>query len=371
MGSVMENFDHATPIVVVGGGAVGMLTAFQLGRLGVPCIVAEQKLDISASTKSETLNGRSMEIFRMLGISDDFRTMVDALDAQESANEDWEITSETSVPSMAELTAENDGTWFAEPAQTCSTTVLERFLRRMCFTKPSVEIRHGWKYLSHEEGPEGVTATFIDDCWEQHAVKSQYLVGADDCEARVRKNCGAEPQKYCSPEGRVVLVGESCASSQEASRINQGVEDAVNASWRLAALLQAYGSDQLITSYGESKAQPDGKGRCKPSTSPGSRVPHITLTDGKTSTIDLLGHEWTLISSSALANTDAFCSVADELRMPLKLVKMVREFHAHSILGYNLVLVRPDGRVAWRGQEVPSGRDQVSDILQEATGWGN
>lgn len=91
MGSIMEHFEHETPVVVVGAGAVGLLTAFQLARLGVPSIVAEQNLDINKSSKTETLNDRSMDIFRMMGIADDFRAMIDTLGSQERGD-GWEIT---------------------------------------------------------------------------------------------------------------------------------------------------------------------------------------------------------------------------------------------------------------------------------------
>jgi ribulose 1,5-bisphosphate synthetase/thiazole synthase len=34
--------NHITPILVVGAGPIGMFTAYQLARLDVPCILADQ-----------------------------------------------------------------------------------------------------------------------------------------------------------------------------------------------------------------------------------------------------------------------------------------------------------------------------------------
>lgn len=42
MGSLQDAVKHETPICFVGGGPVGMLTAFELRRLGVEYLLAEQ-----------------------------------------------------------------------------------------------------------------------------------------------------------------------------------------------------------------------------------------------------------------------------------------------------------------------------------------
>jgi hypothetical protein len=53
--------------------------------------------------------------------------------------------------------------------------------------------------------------------------------------------------------------------------------------------------------------------------------------------------------------------------MPLKTVTLIDEKHAQRIWGYNFVLIRVDGHVAWRGQEAPDW-DTVREILGVVTG---
>ena len=53
--------------------------------------------------------------------------------------------------------------------------------------------------------------------------------------------------------------------------------------------------------------------------------------------------------------------------MQLQTMVLKNEDHAHKIWGSNLVLLRADGHVAWRGQEVP-GRETVEEILEVVTG---
>lgn len=100
-----------------------------------------------------------------------------------------------------------------------------------------------------------------------------------------------------------------------------------------------------------------------PSTRPGCRAPHVFLKDGVTSTYDLFGGgpEWTLVlfvnddnnNDSIIDRQHAsgiFLSVAKPLNFPLKLATLHNEPHAQHILEYrDLVLVRPDTHIAWRG----------------------
>lgn len=61
------------PVIIVGAGPIGMLLAFQLDRLNVPCLIAEQNLETTRWPKMDLTNCRSMELLRYLGLADDFR----------------------------------------------------------------------------------------------------------------------------------------------------------------------------------------------------------------------------------------------------------------------------------------------------------
>ena len=83
-----------------------------------------------------------------------------------------------------------------------------------------------------------------------------------------------------------------------------------------------------------------------PSTWPGARAPHVFLKDGKTSTLDLYGKEWTLVeftSPSAVPSAiPIFTKVATKLNIPLTPVHLQGEDHVRAIWERNIVLVRPD-----------------------------
>ena len=101
--------------------------------------------------------------------------------------------------------------------------------------------------------------------------------------------------------------------------------------------------------------------RCIPTTFPGARLPHIVLQDGSY-LLDRLGPEFTLlVIGDAVAGDMPI--VASRLDLPLKVVFLADE-PALAVLERKLVLVRPDGHVAWRGDHL----GDAGAILQRAIG---
>ena len=83
---------------------------------------------------------------------------------------------------------------------------------------------------------------------------------------------------------------------------------------------------------------PDRANEYVPSACPGGRPPHLWLADGR-SLYDLFGFEWTLM---------AFTSTALSARPNLKILEL-KSGEARELYGADLVLIRPDQIVAWRG----------------------
>ena len=75
MGDNRTKTVHETPIVIVGGGPVGMLTALHLSRFSAPCILTEKSIETTRWPKMDWTNPRSMEIFRRMGMSDEYRSL--------------------------------------------------------------------------------------------------------------------------------------------------------------------------------------------------------------------------------------------------------------------------------------------------------
>ena len=63
-----------TPVLVIGGGPVGLGTAIELAQHGIACIVVEPRADVSwLRPRAKTTSTRTMEHFRRWGIADTVR----------------------------------------------------------------------------------------------------------------------------------------------------------------------------------------------------------------------------------------------------------------------------------------------------------
>ncbi len=102
-----------------------------------------------------------------------------------------------------------------------------------------------------------------------------------------------------------------------------------------------------------------------PSSYPGRRAPHAWLADGR-SILDLFGEGFTLLRLGPDAPDAAtLVAAADERGVPLS-VADVAEAEILALYERSLVLVRPDGHVAWRGDDPPEDALAVIDRVRGA-----
>jgi hypothetical protein len=103
----------------------------------------------------------------------------------------------------------------------------------------------------------------------------------------------------------------------------------------------------------------------KPTTTPGARLPSTFLEDG-TALYDRLGTHFTLIDFRR-RDLSAFVDAAAQRQIPLSVLQL-DEPDLKGVYGQDMLLVRPDHHIAWRGTggETPN----ADKILATALGWG-
>lgn len=97
---------------------------------------------------------------------------------------------------------------------------------------------------------------------------------------------------------------------------------------------------------------------------PGSRAPHVWLAPGK-STLDLFGKGFVLLRFSTEADAGPMLAAAKAKGVPMHL-EDINQPDAATAYGRKLVIVRPDGHVAWRGDQLPPDCAATIDILRGA-----
>jgi 2-polyprenyl-6-methoxyphenol hydroxylase-like FAD-dependent oxidoreductase len=96
---------------------------------------------------------------------------------------------------------------------------------------------------------------------------------------------------------------------------------------------------------------------------PGARAPHVWLAGGR-STLDLYGRGFTLLRlGDDPPSADRIVRAAKGAGVPLR-VETLTEPQVHEAYQRRLVLVRPDGHVAWRGDREPTDARALIDAVR-------
>jgi 2-polyprenyl-6-methoxyphenol hydroxylase-like FAD-dependent oxidoreductase len=112
-------------------------------------------------------------------------------------------------------------------------------------------------------------------------------------------------------------------------------------------------------------APPDETATYTQTARPGHRAPHVWLAPGR-STLDLFGRGFVLMRfGRAPIDAAPLVAAAAERQVPVT-VHDIRDEQAVALYERSLVLVRPDGHVAWRGDEVPADAAWVIDTVRGA-----
>ncbi|MGY1773795.1 FAD-dependent monooxygenase [Blastococcus sp. SYSU D00813] len=99
-----------------------------------------------------------------------------------------------------------------------------------------------------------------------------------------------------------------------------------------------------------------------PSAHPGARLPHAWLGEGD-SLYDHLGEGFTLLRLDPAADPTPLADRAAERGVPLTVLDLAGTSALRDLLGADLVLVRPDQHVAWRGHAVPDAGALLDRVL--------
>ncbi|KAE8378186.1 FAD binding domain-containing protein [Aspergillus bertholletiae] len=194
----MQTAEHEVPVLVVGGGPVGLLTAWQLAFHGIKCMLAERNVTTTQWPKMDITNCRSMELLKSLGLADKLREHGVSQDKSfdvifsSGLGDGGERIAKWDLPGPDEwrsrIRDKNDGSMPREPYQRCSQAVFEAWLKPLLDEHPLVDTFFGLKFESLTEKEDGVTSELVDVAGRKHFVYSKYVIGCDGGGSRVRRN---------------------------------------------------------------------------------------------------------------------------------------------------------------------------------------
>ena len=180
------------PVLIVGGGPIGLALACDLGRRGVRTLLVEQGDGRVGTAKMLEVSVRTMEFCRQLGIADTVRHWGFPLDhpldsAFVTSLKGWEI-GRVVTPSLAAQPSIPDS---PERGLPCPQTWFDPILQRHARSFPHVTLRFDTRLESFIQDTDGVTATLVDGrTGRTESVRASYLVGCDGFASTVRELLG-------------------------------------------------------------------------------------------------------------------------------------------------------------------------------------
>jgi putative polyketide hydroxylase len=192
-----------TPVLVVGGGPVGMMTALLLGRSGVPCILVERRAGLSAHPKGRGFNSRSMELFRQCGMLSD---MLAAQPSRESvANVAQGITLTDPEMKIMPFQGTSDLVKAVSPAPNIvgGQDIVEMVLSAHLNRHASVQTIFDCEIIAIDKQADGIIATARRSDGSQLKFDADYIVAADGARSPCRALCGR------TMEARSPIMGQN------------------------------------------------------------------------------------------------------------------------------------------------------------------
>ena len=187
------------PVVIAGAGPVGMVTALELGRRDIPCVLLNDRPGPSPQPKANATSPRSMEHLRRLGVADRFREVGLPADHPTDVTYVTRLTgyelARQRLPCWRDAKAEvavGAGAWASpEPPHRASQIYLERVLYERLGDFPSIDRRFGWRLESFEEQGDRVTCRAVNAETEGTlTLSADWLVGCDGPNSVVRTGLG-------------------------------------------------------------------------------------------------------------------------------------------------------------------------------------
>jgi 2-polyprenyl-6-methoxyphenol hydroxylase-like FAD-dependent oxidoreductase len=180
------------PVLIVGGGPIGLALAGELGWRGIACELVEQSDGVIATPKMNEVNARTMEFCRRWGIAEAVRN------CPFPAEHPLDVVFVTSMaghelarmkrPSRAHQQA---GSQSPEHLQICSQLWFDPILRAFAQSQPTVTLRYCTRLEAFEVSDAGVTAELLDlQSGRRETISVDYLVGCDGAGSFVREELG-------------------------------------------------------------------------------------------------------------------------------------------------------------------------------------
>lgn len=212
--------------------------------------------------------------------------------------------------------------------------------------------------------------------WGGTALLDSYTIERRPVAVFNGRESSANLARMLSPEPNPVLCDDTPAGAAARAKLGPEFTEAMSHEWYTLGVHLGYRYDNSPIVWPDGTvAEPQEVAKYEQEARPGARAPHVFLRDGR-STLDLFGDGFVLLRFSASADAEPIAAALRARDVPVRKVELSDEPEAVTAYGAELVLVRPDGHVAWRGAPYASAAappEVLADCVRGAApyAWRN
>jgi 2-polyprenyl-6-methoxyphenol hydroxylase-like FAD-dependent oxidoreductase len=193
--------DLSTPVLIAGGGPVGLTLAMDLAWRGVDVVVVEERpRDTTRDVKCNHISAKSMEVFRRLGVASKLRNA--GLPADYPADVSYRTSftgrelTRIPIPSRHDRYVSTEGPDTGWPTPEPPHRINQRYIEPILFDHAS-QMRHlrildSTRLVSHRQDDQRVVATVADvSDGTEYTIEAEFLVGCEGGRSATRRAIGA------------------------------------------------------------------------------------------------------------------------------------------------------------------------------------
>ncbi|MGH6641868.1 MAG: FAD-dependent monooxygenase [Bradyrhizobium sp.] len=181
------------PVLISGGGPVGLTASLLLSRYGVPSVLVERHPSTALTPKARGINARTMEMYRQCGIDAAIRDaglpegrmgLIVWTETLAGAEIERRVPGRATAKNMAMTPVKNC---------LCAQDDLEPVIRKFAEAAGPGTLRFNTELTSFSQGANGVTGILTDRVTgAETPFTSRYLIAAEGAQSRVRRALGVK-----------------------------------------------------------------------------------------------------------------------------------------------------------------------------------
>ena len=189
-------FLERVPVLIVGGGPVGLALAADLGWRGVKCLLVERTDGSIDQPKTNEVNIRSMEFCRRWGIVETIEQRGYPRDHPHDQVYCTNLTGyEISRHPILPFDQQTPPPTSPQKKERCPQLTFDPILAEYARSRPSVTLRYRCQFESFVQRPDGVECELTDgDTGRKTRILADYVAACDGGNSRIRDALGIKPE---------------------------------------------------------------------------------------------------------------------------------------------------------------------------------